>query len=144
VIVADPPAGKHRAMRVWQREPLNAEPAPDLLAADSVTALNLFYVRSHGRAPQIDAAAHRLVVAGLVDEPLELRLADLAALGAQRAVAATLQCAGNRRRELLDVRPIPGEIPWGAGVIGTGVWSGVSLADVLARAGCATAPPTSS
>jgi DMSO/TMAO reductase YedYZ molybdopterin-dependent catalytic subunit/predicted metal-dependent phosphoesterase TrpH len=134
-IVADPPAGKHPAMRIWQREPLNAECAPDLLAAGNLTALNVFFVRSHGPTPAIESVAHRLTVAGLVDEPLELSLDELSAIGPGRFVVATLQCAGNRRRELLDVRPIEGEIPWGPGVIGTAEWAGVSLADVLARAG---------
>jgi sulfite oxidase len=36
---------------------------------------------------------------------------------------------------LAAVRPIPGEVLWGAGVISTARWTGVSLADVLAVAG---------
>jgi sulfite oxidase len=129
------PAGKHPSMRIWQREPLNAEPAPDLLSIGAITDGTVFYVRSHGPAPTIDPSAHRLIVAGLVEAPFVLDLAELRSLGERRSVTATLQCAGNRRRELFDVRPIDGEIPWGPGVIGTAVWGGVSLVDVLAQAG---------
>ena len=136
-LLTAPPAGKHPSTRVWEGEPLNAEPSPDVLAASAVTPLEAFYVRSHGAAPELDPAEHRLRVTGLVDEPLELDVDELAALGAEQAVVATLQCAGNRRSELLAVRPIDGEIPWGPGVIGTAEWRGVRLADLLLRAGVA-------
>ena len=55
-----------------------------------------------------------LRVDGLVATPLELSLADLRALP-RRELTATLQCAGNRRVDLLRVRDIPGEAPWGPG-----------------------------
>jgi sulfite oxidase len=125
-------------MRIWQREPFNAETPPDLLGAENITETSRFYVRSHGRAPTIDHDAHRVTVTGLVARALELDLPGLRALGAHRTVTATLQCAGNRRSELLAVAPIDGEIPWGAGVIGTAIWGGVSLADVLEAAGVAS------
>jgi sulfite oxidase len=48
---------------------------------------------------------------------------------------ATLVCAGNRRAELMTVRPIPGQVPWGPATISTAEWTGASLADVLATAG---------
>jgi sulfite oxidase len=53
----------------------------------------------------------------------------------QHSVVATLACAGNRRAELLRVRPIPGKEPWEHGAISTAEWRGVRLVDVLAAAG---------
>jgi Mo-co oxidoreductase dimerisation domain/Oxidoreductase molybdopterin binding domain len=50
-------------------------------------------------------------------------------------VVATLACAGNRRAELLKVRPIPGKEPWTHGAIATAKWRGARLADVLEAAG---------
>ena len=76
----------------------------------------------------------RLIVDGLVERPLSLSLEDLRA-SSVRELVATLQCAGNRRDELMAVRDIPGEIPWGPGAIGTASWRGVALADVLRRRG---------
>jgi sulfite oxidase len=64
-----------------------------------------------------------------------LSLADLQQRFAPRTEVATLVCAGNRRAELLAVRDIPGQVPWGPATISTAVWNGVSLADVLAEAG---------
>jgi sulfite oxidase len=66
---------------------------------------------------------------------MELSLDELRSLAPTRTVTATLECAGNRRDELTAVKPIPGEVPWRAGVIGTAQWRGVPLRDVLHAAG---------
>jgi sulfite oxidase len=92
-------------------------------------------VRGHGAVPEIDAAAWRLRVHGLVERELELSLATLREALPEREVTATLQCAGNRRAGLIAIRGIPGEAPWGPGATGTATWAGVALADVLALAG---------
>ena len=128
---------KHPETIVWQREPFNAETPPHELAAHALTPADLFYVRNHGPVPAIEPAEHEVVVDGLVERPLRLGVDELLGCGASATVAATLQCAGNRRNELLEVRPIDGEIPWGPGVIGTAEWTGVPLAAVLGRAGVA-------
>ncbi len=100
-----------------------------------VTPLDTFYGRNHGPIPHIDAALWRLRVDGLVDRPLELSMEDLQGRFRERTVVATLQCAGNRRAELMRFRDIPGQVPWGPGAVSTARWSGASLADVLAEAG---------
>ena len=85
--------------------------------------------------PEIDPAAWRLRVHGLVERELDLSLTTLREAFRERTETATLQCAGNRRAGLIAVRDIPGEAPWGPGATGTATWSGVALADVLALAG---------
>ena len=75
-------------------------------------------------------------VDGLVERPLSLSLDELAGFDV-RELVVTLQCAGNRRTELMAVRDIPDEIPWGPGATGTAAWRGVALADVLEAAGVA-------
>jgi sulfite oxidase len=92
-------------------------------------------VRDHGPVPEIDRAAWRLRVHGLVERELDLSLATLREAFREREVTATLQCAGNRRAGLIAVRDIPGEAPWGPGATGTATWTGVALAEVLAVAG---------
>jgi sulfite oxidase len=123
--------GKPTDTIVHQREPLNAEPPREALAGAPVTPVERFYVRNHGPVPE---ATRPLRVDGLVAAPLELSLADLEALP-RHELTATLQCAGNRRVDLLRVRDIPGEAPWGPGATGTATWAGAALADVLAAAG---------
>jgi sulfite oxidase len=127
--------GKRADLIVHEENPFNAETSPAAMAERSLTATDAFYVRGHGPVPQIETAAWRLHVDGLVERELDLSLATLREAFRQRAVSATLQCAGNRRAGLAAIRDIPGEAPWGPGATGTATWTGVALADVLAVAG---------
>src|SRR5919107_1546461 len=127
--------GKRADLIVHEQEPFNAETPPAALAEGPLTATDAFYVRGHGAVPEIDPAAWRLRVGGLVERQLDLSLTTLLEAFRERTEAATLQCAGNRRAGLIAVRDIPGEAPWGPGATGTATWTGVALADVLALAG---------
>lgn len=127
--------GKQPDLIVHQGDPFNAESPRSALAREPLTAIEAFYVRGHGQVPDIDPAAWRLTVNGLVERPTTFTLAQLHDQFAQQDVVATLQCAGNRRAGLMAVRDIPGEIPWGSGAMSTARWTGVRLCDVLAAAG---------
>ena len=122
---------------VHSQHPYNAEPSPPLLRASFVTPLNRFYVRSHGHIPVIDAGSHRLRLTGRVKHTLDLSMDELRERFSTRNVAATLQCAGNRRADMQRVRPVSGD-PWATGAIGNAEWTGVSLAEVLHAAGAET------
>jgi sulfite oxidase len=127
--------GKRDDMIVREQSPFNAEPPPSVLASRAVTPVDAFYARNHGPFPDIAPAHWRLTVVGLVDKPHTLNYDQLTTAFDQHSVVATLACAGNRRAELLRVRPIPGKDPWAHGAISTAKWRGVRLADVLAAAG---------
>ena len=127
--------GKRSDVIVHEQEPFNVETGPAALAEGPLTATDAFYVRGHGAVPDLDPAAWRLQVHGLVERPLELSYSTLREAFREREVTATLQCAGNRRAGLMAIREIAGEAPWGPGATGTAVWKGVALADVLALAG---------
>ncbi|MCV7194962.1 sulfite oxidase [Mycobacterium angelicum] len=127
--------GKCDDMIVHSELPYNAEPPPAVLAESDVTPIDAFYARNHGAVPDITAQQWQLTVDGYVDRPLTLSFDELTTRFDQHSVVATLACAGNRRAELLRVRPIPGKDPWEHGAISTAQWRGVRLADVLAAAG---------
>jgi sulfite oxidase len=129
--------GKRSDMIFHTTEPLNAEPTPAALAERELTDTDTFYLRNHGPIPDVNAAAWRLRVNGLVIRPLELSLVGLQRGFAQHDVVAAMQCAGNRRAELMRVRDIPGQVPWGSCATSNARWTGVRLADVLAAAGIA-------
>jgi sulfite oxidase len=127
--------GKRDDMIVRGRLPYNAEPPPAVLAGSDITPIDAFYARNHGRFPDIAPEQWRLAVGGRVQRPLTLTYEQLTTEFDQHDVVATLACAGNRRAEMLRVRPIPGKDPWAHGAISTARWRGVRLADVLAAAG---------
>jgi len=77
-----------------------------------------FFVRNHFSAPNIHDESWSLDVAGLVSKPLKLSYPDLLLMPSVRQ-AVTLECAGN---------------PPGGAIVGTSVWSGIRLAELLKRA----------
>lgn len=126
---------KHPAIIVRSEQPFNAEPPLELLRENECTPISCFFVRNHGPIPHIDPIHYRLAVGGLVHRALSLSLNDLRTHFTSIDLPATLQCAGNRRTEMMAVQPTPGELPWAEGAISTGVWRGVPLRDVLDFAG---------
>ncbi len=113
-----------------QREPMNVEFPFEALDA-FLTPTSQFYVRSHFPLPKVDATAWRLRVEGHVDRPFELTLDELTAMAPQTR-PATLECAGNGRVFLV---PQVDGAQWELGAVSTANWTGVPLADLLARAG---------
>ena len=81
---------------VHRAHPLNCETSIPALLGGVVMPNAHFYVRNHFQIPNLDPAAHRLSVGGLVDRPLSLSLADLRSMKSQTLVV-TLECAGNGR-----------------------------------------------
>ncbi len=126
---------KHPAFIYYEKEPLNGAPPPFLARGEFITPFDLFYIRSHGNIPELNVSDYRLHIKGLVAKPAELSLEQLRRDFASHRVAATLQCAGNRRDELIAIKDIPGEAPWAGNAISHGVWTGVRLADILASVG---------
>jgi len=114
--------------------PFNAEPPDDVLIGHYITPNENFYVRNHGPVPQIDVQTYKLIVDGLVTKKLVLTLDDLKTKYKHVSVMATLQCAGNRRTEMHNLKPIKG-VGWGISTISNAVWGGVLLRDVLLEAG---------
>lgn len=127
------PFGKHPGLLVRQSAPLNGGPAPEWVTRSFETPNELFFVRNHGDVPAVDLDAYRLTVGGLVRRPLALSLDEIRHFP-KSTVAATLQCAGNRRLEMMAVEPIKNELPWGTEAISNAVWGGVPLRDLLAAA----------
>lgn len=120
----------HDRLIVRRADPLNAEVRISRLVG-LVTPTENFYVRSHFPVPRVDISTWRLEVHGLVKHPLSLGMGDLLNMPA-KTTAITLECAGNGRAML---RPqVDGE-QWELGAVSTGEWTGVSLGDVLDRAG---------
>ncbi len=112
--------------------PVNAETPPHLLD-DAITPTNRHFIRNNGLVPDdMDAASWRLTVDGLVDNPMELSIADLRSKFDVVTMALTLECGGNGRA-FFDP-PASGN-QWTLGAVACSQWTGVRLKDVLTAAG---------
>jgi DMSO/TMAO reductase YedYZ molybdopterin-dependent catalytic subunit len=106
--------------------PINLETPVKELGAP-ITPNDVFFVRSNYDGAEIDPAQYTLKVDGDVDNPLTLRLDDLRRMD-QVTQTITVECAGNGRG---FYNPKAAGIQWETGAVGTAVWKGVRLADVL-------------
>ena len=96
-----------------------------------VTPSGMHYLLVHFDIPDVDPATWRLEIAGNVAAPRTLGLRDLRELPS-RSLPVTMECAGNGRARL---SPRPVSQPWLVEAVGTAVWTGAPLRDVLAPAG---------
>jgi DMSO/TMAO reductase YedYZ molybdopterin-dependent catalytic subunit len=117
---------------IRQKDPNNLEMPFDQLG-DFITPTELFYIRSHFPAPQLDPVAYRLSITGATHRELRLSYSDIRAMPSQTCIA-TLECAGNGR--VFMVPPVPGA-QWQLGAVGNAEWTGVPLSALLERAGLA-------
>lgn len=129
----------HPALIVRSATPLNAETRLERLLTAFLTPQEDFYIRSHGPVPELDAATHRISVAGRTAGTQQFAVAELKSGFTPSTVTAVMQCAGNRRGDMHALAPVSGD-PWAPGAIGNARWTGVALADVLRACGADTRP----
>jgi DMSO/TMAO reductase YedYZ molybdopterin-dependent catalytic subunit len=102
--------------------PTGANRFLDLRRIDGlITPNDQFFFIQHYNKPEIDAAAHRVRLTGLVHQPIELSLADIKAMKPVEIVNG-YECSGNSPRAM-------------QGLSSNGRFTGVRLRDVLKRAG---------
>jgi DMSO/TMAO reductase YedYZ molybdopterin-dependent catalytic subunit len=104
----------------------NPTPTPDRRVLDvrtiagPLTPRDHFFTTQHYGHPDVDPAAYRLKVGGLVDRPLSVSLDELQKMG-NTDIVFGFECSGNRR-------PLQG-------MSSNGRWTGVPLRTVLEKAG---------
>ena len=113
--------------------------SPPKALQNEVVPNELFYVRNHWTdCPQIDVDSYRLVVDGQVEKPLSLSYQELRELP-QKRFQVTFECCDNSPvpeywTKSLRISSVMEQIK-GHGIMGNAEWVGVSLADLLERAG---------
>ena len=129
--VSDPYASdpeRDPRLRVLGERPFDCETAHECLASSFFTPQSLFYVRNHLPVPEFAESEYQLQVdagEGGGGGTRTFSLADLRHRLPQARLEATLQCTGNRCNELEP------SAAGGIGQIGTAVWQGVWLRDLL-------------
>ncbi|KAI1635414.1 nitrate reductase [Biscogniauxia mediterranea] len=131
-VVRDP-----RLIRLTGVHPFNVEaPLTDLFDEGFITTKDLHYVRNHGPVPRVEDSemmGWEFTIEGMVDNPIQLTLAQLIEYYDQVTYPITLVCAGNRRKEQNIVRKTKG-FSWGAAGLSTALWTGVVIGDLLRSA----------
>ena len=87
-----------------------------------ITPPEQFFSVSHYGHPEIDVDQWQLEIAGLVENPMTLTMADLKAWPRQE-LDFTIECSGNHG------------FGWNWGLLGNARWAGVALAPLLHEAG---------
>jgi DMSO/TMAO reductase YedYZ molybdopterin-dependent catalytic subunit len=90
--------------------------------ADWITPMNQFFAVSHYNTAQLEAAAYKLEINGLVERPTTLTLDQIKELP-KKQVTATLECSGNGASKTF------------CGAIGNATWTGTPLAPLLKKCG---------
>ncbi|KAG0206973.1 hypothetical protein BGX28_001722 [Mortierella sp. GBA30] len=133
----DPPRALSNYL-VHSAIPFNAEPhLSHLVNAGSITPTDVFFKRNHGPIPDIQLEDHQVYIGVQTDangdphvEWKALSMNDLMTKWPKTTIMASLQCAGNRREGLAQLKEVKGVI-WKAGTISNAVWSGPRLCDIL-------------
>lgn len=126
-------AGK-QGLTILGDRPLNAE-TPVHLLDENVTSAAHMFVRNNGHTPSLtreEVAAWTLAVDGEVETPLTLSIADLKNDFEAVTLQLQIECGGNGRKFMT---PAARGNQWTFGAVSCAQWTGVRLADILARAG---------
>lgn len=121
-------------LRTLTARPRNAE-TPGVGLAEFLTPNGLFYVRNHMWVPVVKEPEHKITVELPDGEEKTYTMKDLKENFKHHKITATLQCAGNRRKDMTDHARQTNGLQWTAGAISSAEWEGVKLRDVLADAG---------
>jgi DMSO/TMAO reductase YedYZ molybdopterin-dependent catalytic subunit len=114
---------------IRERNPLNLEYPFDQLD-EFLTPNDLFYIRSHFKAPVLEREGYNLSIYGAVEDPFEISYKELLAMPSVTK-PATLECAGNGR--IFLVPQVKGaQLQLGA--VSTADWTGVPLPALLEKA----------
>ena len=121
---ATEPTTRSPALTIYSLKPFNAGTVESVLGDSFLTPTDLFYVRHHHPVPTVSDEDYRLTIGSKT-----LSLNELRTRYPTKEIAATLVCAGNRRREF-NAPQMGGEtqgIPWASDAVSTAKWRGVPL-----------------
>jgi sulfane dehydrogenase subunit SoxC len=132
-----PSQHEQKVARTWASAPgtggTGSARTPHQLLTGMITPSGLHYERSHSGIPDIDPAAHRLVIHGLVKRALLFTLDDLGRYPMESRITF-LECAGNSGA-LFAKDPAPANVQAIHGLLSCQEWTGIRLATLLQEAG---------
>ncbi len=115
-------------------EPRNSHArTPHHLLEGTATPNGLHFTINHGGVPNIDPDKHRLVIHGLVKQPLEFTLETLSRYPLTSRVSF-LECGGNSA-PLFSPEPMQETVQALHGLVSCAEWTGVKLSTLLEETG---------
>ena len=101
----------------------------------TITPNGLFFNRSHNGVPDIDPAAHQILIHGLVERPLKFSMDALMRYPTVSQICF-IECSGNSFFNS-NLFPEPMQMPVGMihGLVSAAEWTGIPLATLLDEAG---------
>ncbi|MBM4073821.1 MAG: sulfite dehydrogenase [Planctomycetes bacterium] len=99
----------------------------------TITPSGLVFERSHGGVPEVDPAQHRLVIHGLVRQPLIFTMDDIVRFPSVSKIHF-LECSGNTSQGWMNR---PATVQLSHGLLSSCEWTGVMLSTILDEAGVA-------
>ena len=108
---------RHPALRVAVPKPFNAETPIQFIVENFYTPNDLFFVRNHLPVPKLDGnvRANVVEISGVgIKKPLSLSLTELKRKFKVHSISSTMMCAGNRRSDMNESKPVKG-IMWTVG-----------------------------
>lgn len=127
--------GKFPGLTVYEADPENAEAAARETYIQPTTPREEHYVRNHYLSPRINEDEWTISLSGLIDEDAELTMRELREDYSTASIAHTMQCSGNGRAFF---QPSIDGVPWRTGAVGTAVWRGTPLSEILDEYGADT------
>ena len=121
---------RHPAMVVNSLTPFDAETPPEVLTDHFLTPNDVFYVRNHLPVPIIKEEHYKLNIELSPAKNVTLTLDDIKTKFPKTTIVATMQCAGNRRKDMGNHKKIYGA-NGGHTAISNAEWGGVLLRDIL-------------
>ncbi|GAA94704.1 uncharacterized protein L969DRAFT_87572 [Mixia osmundae IAM 14324] len=126
-------------LAVLDAVPFNAEPSslPDL-TAHYLTPKSLVFQRNHGPFVLLDESQSiPVTIESHISKRISPRSLLLSELRQREQVSSTvtLQCAGNRRKEMSTQKHETEGLQWGSGTIANCLWTGPLLAPILQEMG---------
>ncbi|KAJ7158924.1 Oxidoreductase, molybdopterin-binding domain-containing protein [Mycena filopes] len=112
-------------------QPFNAEAPASALVEFEQTPEDLVYCRNHGPVCEYPEESYFLNIQCGEGPAVRISMQELRSYP-KTEVVAVLQCAGNRRNEMGQIKPVSG-VGWAEGVVANCKWTGVRLCDLLKR-----------
>lgn len=122
-------------LKILTEKPFNAETPKELSVDNLITPNDFHFKRNHLPVPKVDVKNFNLEIYDEFKQATTtFTLEDLKTKFPVYKIPITLQCSGNRRKQMHNHEPVQG-LMWDVNAISTAEWTGVKLKDVFAYCG---------